>query len=344
MVTEMPTGIKKMQQELEDARKAAQAPTPEVPVVETPNPSSEAVPIEPELQPTVALEAAATDVPEPQDVGKTEPAPQPTDNLEQKLRLLEHKLSVLQGKYDAEVPGEMRKAAKLAAENKALKEQVEAAKASAKSEKTPPKPTPVRPADVSDDEVKAYYSPTDIEDFGMEFLKKHIAVAKSVQAAAPSPTDPNEERIQSMEDRLEQQAHDAYLGDLTKVVSNWKEITESPEWTDDYLAEIDEKTGLSNHTLLQDAYEKYDVGRTAALFKEFAARQPVKTTAVPTAGREVPRPGPAPVGSTKPKNTMTLAEYIESMNKLPTLGLSPMQLLERRKELEVVWREGRVVD
>ena len=356
MATELPTFVRREQEKFENALKTAQAETePEAQVTDTPLPPEGDVPTEPEPRPQVepepAAELGAADAaPDDQPAGDTEPAPQPVKgDWEQKCKLMEHKYKTLQGMYDVDAIAVGRANKRLKADNEALKRQMEAAKAAPVPEKTPQKPAPVTPDAVSDDEVKATYKASTIEDFGMEYLKEQIAaihtVAAASSASAPAPPAADDSRIESLEQRLEQQAHAAYLSELEQLVPNWREIHNSAEWKEGFLGQVDRFSRKTYEELLSEAFNEYDAVRTAEFFDHFISLQSgTKPRVNPTAGREVPRTAPAAVASAQPKTTMTLGEYNERMRKLPTLGLSPVQLAERVKELEAVLRDGRVVD
>lgn len=239
-----------------------------------------------------------------------------------------HKYDVLNGKYRKET-------AELRDENKRLKEELEK-KAQAQHSTEPLKPVSSDPQSVTDDDVREFYSDDDIDEFGMDFLKRNLGIMR--KASAPAAVDPD--RLQMLEQRVRQQDEAAFVEKLTSLIPNWAEINNSQAWSD-FLGTMNRVAGNTYEGLLNDAHAAFDAERVAEIFRTFLSTEPAARTGF---DRLVMPSAQAPSGQPAARKTMTTDQWAAAMQELTSGRYSPMEAQKRQKELQDMLNKGLVTD
>lgn len=193
----------------------------------------------------------------------------------------EQKYKVLQGKYDAEVPGlqEALSGANetIASQNKIIAS-VQPGKPPGEGEE---EKTAEQKAAEEASEAEGKLKVEDFEGYGAEMIE----MVNLVKGQAKTIREQDEklkkidERQDESEDRDVASAATTFYTDLTKEVEDWRTINKSKEFLG-WLAEKDPFTGLTRHTLLEDAHAVLDLDRVAhffTAFKEDGGKPPVET-------------------------------------------------------------------
>ena len=132
----------------------------------------------------------------------------------------------------------------------------------------------------------------DIEDFGQDMIDLITKVSRNVAAAHfeqmagkyDSRISELQKTVQGTSEIATNTAAKTFDEALTKRVPNWETVNVDPLFIA-WLDETDEFTGAKRMALLQDAYAKMDVVRTAKFFEAF-----LKETAKPA--EQTPPPAP----------------------------------------------------
>ena len=237
-----------------------------------------------QLEAAEALAAAQAQAPQPSvvtDVSQlaAAPAPQeppaapaaqpasPAEDWQQKYRSL-------QGMYQAEVP-ELRAKTKLAeSELTALKEQVRAltvaAQAAQQATKTEPDPR----------DVSAFGE--DMIDMVRRYAEQTLAAVRGEVTGQLQTLDARvgalEGAVTGVSKRTEATLETQFYAALTSMVPDWKELNASEPWLA-WLSQVDEVYGVPRQAALDQAHQRGDVERVAAVFKMFKAQQPARPSA-----------------------------------------------------------------
>ena len=223
-----------------------------------------------------AAEPAQVAPPEPSPVeAQAAPAPQATPEPQAQPQqpqpdVWEHKYKTLQGLFNREVPTLQVKVRDLESQlQDAVVRLNQAADEKAK---------PVEPQ-------KPAVDPRDVENFGSDLVEMVQRVTESVlyrtagdmQARAAT----LEKRLMQVENVLHGTnqtvavtAEQTFFDRLTKLIPDWETTNENPAFLA-WLSEVDPILGDQRQTALNAAQKSLNVERTAALFKSFAATQPV---------------------------------------------------------------------
>ena len=248
----------------------------------------------------------------------TEASTRPDDALRAELDKLNHKFSVLQGKYNSET--------------RQLREALRQRDAQIDDLKN-------RPQQVQQQATEPlnYDIPEDEYDEDVVRLAERVADAKTRKAM-----ESLEAKMAEMRSQAEVKQTSDFYGDLAKIVPNWQEVDQSEPWQK-WLDNVDRRTGQPYQTLLEDAVRSKDALRTAAFFEDFFnEHQPQAQRAPSVSSQVVPRRGastPAPQ-----KQTMSLAEWEAKANALSKGQIrDPEAYTKLEAELDAAWKEGRVV-
>ena len=291
-------------QEQLDAIQQNAAPAPQQPPGVT-------VPVPPPVTPATDLKDGAKVL---GNTGMDSPAAQNED--------WKHKYDVVNGMFRKET-------ADLREQNRQLEEELKKARESGNQG------VQVSVGDISDDEVRGLVSPDMVDEFGIDYWKQQIAIQKNL---APTVTSVTDDRVQNIEAQFAEQNKQAFYQQLTGLVPNWEQINGTAEWNT-FLGRIEPLSGATYEAILVDAYDNFDAGRTAQLFQAFLSA-PNRTPGFE--GLATPAPRQANNGNSLPGQTMTFEDWNAQMQAVSSGGLSPMEVLQKQKELMDVWEQGRV--
>jgi hypothetical protein len=241
-------------QRIDDELAAANAPAPE-PVEEPDPPPEEPTGQSLEVQPVT-----------------TTPAPAPIGDDEDTWR---QRYQTLQGMFNAEIPR--------------LNEQIRNMQAQLNARPVAPPPAPVP------EKVERLVTEKDIEAFGGDLVDLAKRVAREIVAEQRGdltkdilPLKAEVENLRKHIGTVEQTQGNAsrqqYFDALSRQVPDYEAINADARWLS-WLSEVDRLSGLKRQAFLDNAFEQFDVNRTAALFEAFKA-----TIAPPPALQEAPRP------------------------------------------------------
>lgn len=241
--------------------------------------ADEAERLEKSLQAPEADAAPAPDAPEHVEATQP-PAPAPTpvkvtelpkpDDASWQQRYL-----TLQGMYNAEIPRMNQRIQDLSGQ---LQDALARVNAPKETPKAPDAPKPKQGTD------------KDVETFGgdlIDLIKRQAADIVQVerdkmQADMQKLQSENAELKSQMGTVVEKQGQGTrviYLGELAKQVPDWEVLNVSPEFLG-WLAEVDPLSGVARQAYLNNAWEQFDVNRTANLFNAWKKATGVSPTAV----------------------------------------------------------------
>jgi len=150
-------------------------------------------------------------------------------------------------------------------------------------------------SDSADQETKQHSNQSsvvtaqDIEDYGQDLVDLIIKVAKNTVANEVANINANIERqlkdirgtVNTVRDATSRTAFDVFNENLTRRVPNWESLNVDPAFLE-WLNVVDDFTGKKRIDLLNEAYSRMDLGRTARFFERFieetSTQKPAKST------------------------------------------------------------------
>lgn len=196
------------------------------------------------------------------------PAPAAPSRQEDSVDYWKHRFSVLQGKYNAEVP--------------ALQQQVMELTRSAPVTVPPASPSASAPAPSG-----SSISAEEIEEYGQDFFD--VVGRRALEVIRPVLEQMVNERIGNVASKVErittsveQTATERFFRDLGELVPTWATINQEQGWLE-WLDEVDQFSGQTRQALLNDARAKLDARRAAALFKAYGESSAQHAHAAPGA-------------------------------------------------------------
>lgn len=307
--------------------------------------------VEPEPEP-VAPQEDAQEPPAPEPATEPEPEPAPstevsanappadTPSTDQQIAELQHKIAVLQGKLDKEVP-------RYARENRVLKEQIRELEEQLAQPAPAPQPT-ISPATHAGTDPDNPYGLTPGQlEYGPEIIEMAVKIAEQiVDRKVP-------EYLRPTEQRLQQTAKQTFHEQLTASAPNWQSLNTDQGFLG-WLEEEQPLTGETRWALFDRAAQNLDARRVAAFFTTY--EQEMSRTATPpaTMPTAAPRPKPSlqsqvgptpslrPPASPMPPPSMTFEEWQAASDALaqqaPTLP--PSEFAKRKAKLDAAYKAG----
>ena len=281
------------------------------------------------LQPPEGDAAPAPDAIEPVEATQT-PAPAATPPKVTELpkpddASWQQRYSTLQGMYNAEVPRMQQQLRDLSLQ---LQDAVaRLANAPKETPKPASQPTPKLGTD------------KDVETFGgdlIDLIRRQSAdlvqaerdrVQVDMQKLQSENTD-LKKQMGNVVERQGQSTRVVYLGELAKQVPDWEALNTDQAFLG-WLAEVDPLSGIARQAYLNNAWEQFDVNRTAALFNAWKQATGHSTTAPKqTPQQELARqvaPGTskssAPASPSNPSERIWTTKQIETFYTDVTKGL-----------------------
>lgn len=252
--------------------------------------------------------------------------------------------NVINGKYRAET-------AQLRQENEQLKSQIQQLQNAQPGQTDTSQPqSPISqpghstPESITDDEVKQFVSQEMIDEFGVDYWKNQMALMRSFQAQPQTQAPKSDERVEQLENRINQQSREAFYQELTRLVPDWEKINNSQEWND-FLSQVEPLTNVTYEGLLQDAYDNFDSVRVSQLLNRFKQAQNQLTASQTPSVESQTMPGSTST-STTPQNqgqTMSFEDWERQMAELAQAqNPNSPSVQDKQKQLDAAWREGRV--
>ena len=309
----VPEAIKKQNEEALKKHQEVYGKTDE----ETPPEEPEATPEEPEVP---EEEAAPEEVPAVEETPESKKAKE----LEEELRKANERYSVLQGKYNAEIP-------RLHEELRNLRSQLEK-----KPEKKPEQP-------------EKTVDPKDYEDFGdemvqlVEYTKTQDGVIRELREEVKT----LKEEIGNVNNRQTQTDEERFWTTLDNAVPDWEDVNRDKQFLD-WLAVKEPLIGASRQDILDNARNSLDSARVITLFKMFKEEKDQANKKSDSLKRQVVperKKGTAP-SDTANKPTFSMGDFrakMAELDKQRTAGqLSQDAYQKKFNELHTAYREGRV--
>ena len=262
---------------------------------------SEPAPATPKIDsPVLETPAPQTSNPEPQppaEPAPNEPAPSDGDSP------WEHKYSILQGKYNSEVPA-------LHSEVRALKEQLANAGNSGEVERLRSEINQLRqqlatqsPAPTIPDVDKFR------EEYGSEMVDGVAAMVQGMIAPVQKQVETVNKTVTSTSVKA---SHDRMRSILKASNIDYDRVNNDPVFVDEYLQEVDPYSGLKRFDLVNDAFHSGEFERAALFFKSYVDSPAPNPGAKPDLGQHVQIPSSAPVGNEKvPTENVWTSESIK---------------------------------
>ncbi len=203
------------------------------------------------------------------------------------------------------------------------------------------------PEKISDEEVRQRFSQERIDEFGLDYCKQDLAAMRKEYLAMQTQPQ-SDQRVDELENRINQTEKEKFYSELDKLVPDWEQINNSQEWQD-FLGQYEPLTGVTYEALLQDATDKFDSVRVSQLFnrfKEARGQSSGQSGNQPSVeSQTMPESTSSAAGSPGNQgNTMSFEEWDRQMAALaqhpnPT---SP-EVMDKQKKLDAAMREGRVI-
>ena len=200
----------------------------------------------------------------------------------------------------------------------------------------------------------------DVETFGSDLIDLQERVAKKAVAEArgqfQAVIDKQAEYIKQLEAKVgvvDQQvaatAQDRFYEALARQVPDWEQVNGDNRFLQ-WLGEVDQMTGVSRQAYLDDAANRMDLARVAAIFtafKQTVAPAPQKANVAPERKQELERQvAPSKSKASAPtesgKRIWSRAEFEKAMDPRYTKHMSKEQAAELEAELDLAVAEGRV--
>lgn len=322
-----------VQKQAEEARKlaeelmsSAQEETP--PKTEEDNatpPEEGSPPSTPEAEETPTQDAETTE-------GELEGAPPEEDP-----KYWEHKYSVLQGKYNAEVPRLHEELKSVRQDNEYLKGKLELLeRLVTEQQKTTPSKQTETPQESEPE-------PPEVAQLREDFPDIYKGVVKLVERLVAK-QEQIEQKLTTTEETIAQTNARLFYRQLAEEVPDWEEINVSPQFLE-WLKQVDPYSGMTKHELLIKAFQEGDAGRVARFFKDFKAEVAPEPPAKPNERNVVPPQGKA--SSSTPgrvSGKIYKQSDVEEFYRQVALGNIPKEQA-KAKEMDIIkaMREGRVI-
>lgn len=194
-------------------------------------------------------------------------APPDTKTEDEKLQAEHTKLlaahSVLQGKYNAEVP-------RMAEEIAALKKESETLKASGPA-KAPEKP------------IKGEISKRLADEYGEDFVSdiKELLM-EDLKAEINAEIKPVKDKMEGVTTSQAATAKERFIKDLTEACAEWKDIKSDPKFSA-FLSGVEPFSGRTRYDLAKEANDSGDGNRVATFYNAFKSSPLYKKPAAPPA-------------------------------------------------------------
>jgi hypothetical protein len=244
---------KQVQAELEAAERIEQE------LQNAANPQPEPVAEEPEPEPVV----------EPEPVLEQEPEPQPEPTKPSDDETWERRYKTLQGMFNAETARNKAEVADLKSQLKQVLSEIKESKVA---------PTEPQRSLVTD---------KDVEDFGGDLVdligRKAADVVNAEMSRLKAENAQLREEMGSVTEQQGEARRDVYFSNLERLVPDYRELNVDPDFLE-WLADVDNLSGQPRQNFLNNAFESYDVDRTAVLFNSFK-----ELTAAPAKPKVVPK-------------------------------------------------------
>lgn len=174
-------------------------------------------------------------------------AAEPTD-----LEKSESKFKVLQGKYNAEVPRLHQEIRELTSTTQSLQAQLEQAQTPA---------TVAKDLEETDLNIEAY------AEYGEEF-EQLAQMVKSLTSKVETLKNENTSLRTSVDNVEVNSASEKFWDRLEAAVPDWETINTNPDFVQ-WLQEVDDISGITRQTHLNDASETLNANKTIKIFKKF---------------------------------------------------------------------------
>lgn len=284
--------------------------------------------LQPNASPAPAPQPAPAPTPAAQQVDSNTPAPgsAPGEGA------IEHRLNVLQGKYNAEVP---RLHAQLSQSNAAL----EQANRLIEQLQQQVKAAPAEPTSL--------LRPEEIEEHGESLIDVIRRTAREEIGGRDARITSLETELHQLRGGVGQLRQKTFLETLSEKVPDWALINDDQQFHS-WLAEVDDLSGRQRQALLNEAHQAEDGARAVAIFTAFRKTRDSWAARANDAlsGQIVPGPGAAggtPTGITNPGGRIwTKAEINAFYTSVRTGRIKGAEAAAVEAEIQLAMAENRI--
>ena len=274
--------------------------------------------------------------PQPQPVSQ-EPQPSPIPDVSEET--WQAKFFTLKGKYDAEVP-------RLHSQMRELNTQVQTllAETAARAAKPTPEPTPAKTL-ITEQDKEAFGS--DLLDLIDRATESKISGFRDREAQLQAEIAELKGKLGNVTERQVVSDKDRFISALAAQVPDWEALNVDQGFLT-WLAEVDPVYGLPRQAALNSAYDAFDAGRTAAIFKQYKAMVTPAQPATPNRDlqRQVAptrsRSTAAPATSSAEKKIYSQQEISNFYNDWMKGHLNSAEAEQMEREIHAAINEGRV--
>jgi len=254
------------------------------------------------------------------------PAPVAAGNLEQELAKTKHSLSVMQGKYNAEV-------GRVQQEVRELRQQLQERDLQLQS--FVESGGPVAEEEITAEMLRKEYGLTEDQ---ADYTDLYDGVRKITRKEIQRSLD---QRVEPVQEELGRIQEENRFQELSRLSPNWETLNSDPA----FLEWINQGSG-SRKRHLRDDFMSGDLQAVADTFNEYEkSHKPSAPAESPTAESHVsPQtvPGAQPVAEGQQKPTYTTAQFDEYMTNITKGRYPPNQAQKLKAELHAAVAEGRV--
>ena len=220
--------------------------------------------------------------------GKSEGTPETTPKSDKDgIDELLHKYKVLQGKYNAEVPRLAEEKRELAAKIKELETKLASLQENIS----------IRQPEDEDDQ-------SFVEEFPDIANYVNKALEKKLKEVSPDVT----QKVDTLEKKVNKTAEDYYVEKLTKLVPDWQEIRDDPDFASS-LEEVEPFSGKTKYDLALEAQNNLDADRVAQFYIDYKNKKQPRQKTTKKKVEDYVSPGagnsPSPADTAQPMRTFT---------------------------------------
>ena len=201
-----------------------------------------------------------------------------------------HKYKTLQGVFTAEQ-------GRWNAEKKVLETRLAALEQAAKPTQAPA-PAPQTAKLVTDKDVETY-GPELMDVIKRQATEMAQEIVAQKMAELKPQLDQTREQVSNVSAQVYKTHEERFYGELSKDVPDWEQVNTDQRWLD-WLAQVDELSGVPRQAYLDNASQQLDHKRVAKLFKTFkdaAGLNPPAEPAAPAPAKPAISPSPRTVGT-----------------------------------------------
>lgn len=218
------------------------------------------------------------------------PAPQPSEDWQQKYKSLQGMFAQKTGELQAQTKAYESQMAR-------MQQQLDALMQNRKQDEA---------------KEKAVIDPKDIENFGADMIEMVQRYAEQVFRSMDGRISAIEKQLNGVSNRTEATLEQQFYAALGGLVPEWEQINQDERWLT-WLAEVDPVYGAQRQAALDSARQALDVQRVANVFRAFKATLPVQKPQESLASQVAPSGAASspPVQQVAPSAQLLSTKFVE---------------------------------